>query len=181
MKSIIGVISIAVMLISCSSVKNEAEVKKVDSLMVLIENAKTELELINPETLREIEDTVVFDVKFIQTEYADTMSLDVAVVVDSYGRMLKSISKFKKTFGEQTSDVKYSSEQLKDMKKDLESGILNKESFDEFYPAEEESVSRLVESNKNLKIWYESISEGFDKRRAPIVQMIKDIQEKKGY
>lgn len=166
---------------SCGSNPNEAEIVKVDSLLVQLRSAKMELDSINPESLETIKDSIIFDIKFVETEYMDTMPLDRAIEVDVYHRVLKSAIKFERTYNDQQGDLRYSLEQLTDMKKDLESGILVKESFEEFYPAEEEAAARLLESNDNIKIWYESIEKDYLKRREPVRTMMRQIKEKKGY
>ncbi|MCB0481235.1 MAG: hypothetical protein KDC83_07365 [Flavobacteriales bacterium] len=181
MRTIILLVVISAFFGSCNNNPNQPEINKVDSLLTILDSAQKELMIINPKALSDMKDTVTFDLKFLQIEYADTMSLDKAILVDAYGRTLKSISKFEKTFMEQSKDVEYSTTQLTDMKKDLESGILNKVSFNEFYPAEEESVARLMESNGNMKIWFESVKDSYEKRRGPVVKLMDEVKARKGF
>lgn len=174
---LISVLSI----IGCSSNPNEEAIKKIDNLLVEANQASIQLSEFNPDDVKPLVDTINFDVKFIQQEYADTMTLELATKIDTYLRNVKSIRKFESAYNAQRKDVDYSIDQLNDMKADLESGIMDSTGFKMYIGSEEEALNRMKESNIGLKTWYESIQSTFKTYKTPIDSIILEIKAQNGY
>ncbi|MBD79145.1 MAG: hypothetical protein CL840_09515 [Crocinitomicaceae bacterium] len=180
MKKFIALI-LAGALMGCSSNPNEESIKIVDSLLVKVKQADEELSSVNINGITSYVDTITFDVKFIQQEYKDTMTLDLATKVDVYHRLVKSIYKFEKNYNAQKDDIAYSKKQLLNLKSDLNSGVMDSGLLAMYLPAETEAVNRLLESNSSLKIWFENIESGYSSRRPSIDSLIQVIKEEEGY
>ncbi|MGB0403161.1 MAG: hypothetical protein ACPGEG_03625 [Salibacteraceae bacterium] len=172
---------ISLLLIGCSSSPNEKAIKKIDSLLVQANKASVQLSEFNPADVKPLVDTINFDVKFIQQEYSDTMTMELATKIDTYLRNVKSIRKFDEAYNAQRKDVDYSIDQLSDMKADLESGIMDSTGFNMYIGSEEEALNRMIESNVGLKTWFENIQETFKAYKLPIDSIILEIKEQNGY
>lgn len=162
---------------SCGGGMNEEPIRQVDSLIQVVNEAEQQLKLLDPKVYEGLLDTVKADVDFIQSHYPDTMDLGTAVKVDYYRRTLKSVRKYTNVYVSQTGELTYTNSQLSGLKKDLESEILDPDSFMEIFPAEKNAVSRHKESVVNIKAWYESIESSYERRKPGIDSLITYIKE----
>jgi uncharacterized protein YjgD (DUF1641 family) len=168
-------------IIACSGNPNEGAIKEVEDVLAVINEADSSIKSIDVERLKPYIDTINFDVKFVQQEFADTMSLQVATQVDAYSRLVRSIQKFEKAYNDQLKDIEYSKHQLQNLKADLSSNTIDSSGFSLYFPAEKDAVDRLAENNMNIISWYESIEKGFVKHRRPVDSLIVEIKKKTGY
>ena len=181
MKRIGFIIGLAFLVFGCKSDPNAESIKKIDELLTEVSTAEKELSSFSPEKVLPYMDTISFDVKFIEQEYKDTMTLELGVKVEGYYRIIRSISKFDKTYKDQSKDILYSRKQLNNLKSDLSTGVLDSNLLAMYLPAEAEAVERLTESNANLKIWYDNIESNFIKKRSPIDSLIEVIKLNAGF
>lgn len=181
MRKIGFLIIVLISIYSCKSDPNAESIKVIDGLLTEISKAENGLNSFTPEKVMPYIDTISFDVKFIEQEYKDTMSLELGTRVDGYYRIIKSISKFEKTYKDQKKDILYSRKQLNNLKSDLSTGVLDSSLLAMYLPTEAEAVERLLESNSNLKIWYDNIESNFVIKRRPIDSLIKVIKINEGY
>lgn len=178
MKNFVIVLLSFVLFIGCKPDPNEESIKKIDALLVQVKEAESGLSGLSPDKYLPYMDTINFDVKFIQQEFSDTMTLAIGTKVDGYYRIVKSISKYESTYNDQLKDIKYSSKQLNNLRSDLGVGVLDSNLLAMYLPTESEAVSRLLESNTSLKIWHESIGKDFLRKRPAIDSLIATIKEK---
>ncbi len=177
MKNLTILFATITVLASCSDHPYQKQIQKVDSLLVVVNDAEQILQNLSPNDYDGMLDTVSQDVKFIQNHYPDTMDLQTALKVDYYYRTIKSVSKFSTTLSSQSAELQYSKSQLKNMRQDLENEILNEESFEQLYPAEGQAVGRHRESVGNLKAWHETIAKTFNRHKPGIDSLIVYIKE----
>ena len=146
MKNFAIVLLSFVLFIGCKPDPNEESIKKIDALLVQVKEAESGLSGLSPDKYLPYMDTINFDVKFIQQEFSDTMTLAIGTKVDGYYRIVKSISKYESTYNDQLKDIKYSSKQLNNLRSDLGVGVLDSNLLAMYLPTESEAVSRLLES-----------------------------------
>jgi hypothetical protein len=165
----------------CSSHPNEKQIAQVDEAIKILSSADSLFQTIDIKKVMPYADTVNFDVKFVQQEFIDTMSLLVATQVDAYHRLVRSIGKFGAAYNAQKTDLEYSKNQLQNLKSDLTNNVIDSTGFELYFPAEEQSINRLVENNMNLVAWQKNIEDGFIRKRQPVDSLINAIKIKTGY
>lgn len=166
------------LLISSCGTKFSAEIKRVDSLLLVNARADSSLLKIDTAQTHKIAEEVKMNLTFLQKNYKDTITKEMAEFLDVYSSILTSLESVNKQHSELAKELTYSKEQLSNMRQDLEHNIIKKEQVKEYMEREEESVKRNVTSVSVLVEVERNSSEAFDKSNLGVRELVKKVKAK---
>ena len=176
-KFIVVLLLSGVVIFSCRN-KNERELGEVDALSDILNNTE--------ELFLSVDTTKVFEIaklrqdqmRIIQTTN-DTLDKETAFFLASYFRKRKGIDKFVKSYHQTYADIQKTKDQLKNLRTDVENGLLSQEQFSEYYKTEQSIVvdlnNKISSSVNGIDIILKNVLEE-DEKVNKIVDEIKQKQ-----
>jgi len=168
----------AVVLAACSPGYNKEQMAKADSLLGHLDNVTTKLESMDTVIVDKYYRTANEALKFIQDNYTDTMEKEAGFLLSDYQVTRKSLRRLRETYIEEVDMLEYSRKQLSDLKTDIKNNLLTEEHFNEYFNAESEAVSRLIESIENMSSWHQSTIKKFEERNPKVQKIVEELKQK---
>jgi predicted nucleic acid-binding Zn-ribbon protein len=162
---------------SCGT-KYPKEMAAIDTLQTEVNKAVTELKTIDSVKVERVYTEIKDDITFIQKNYTDTLTLEMAEFLGEYNSLLKAIGSILKEYTELSNELSFTGGQLKNMKHDLEYNIVNEEKVKEYYAREEEAIKRNVESTIVMINAAKLKLEMFEKMNPQIKKLIESVKNK---
>lgn len=178
---LIGLIAISAMwATSCKPSITEQRLQKIDSLIVIVDSCELALKKIEYNKVVEYHNNAEAQLDFISKHYLDTIPAELGMFLSDYRADRKSLGRLKKSYDDQLNEINYSKEQLTDLRGVVEQKKLTDEEYTEFFSMENESVFMLKKMVENMKYWYATSKEHYEKAN-PRVESIVDSLKANGY
>jgi hypothetical protein len=167
--------------------KNEAYSSSIDSVITLLQKSKKDFETAPHEKAEEIEKQVKAELAEIQKLVRDTLSRDAAILIGQYANIIREKEeereKEKSAFeGKENSyiskELKYSLQQLQDLKHDLQSGNMNEETFKKNFLNECRASARIMQVAEMKIFRWKQIVELKDSLGPSIQQLTDSLKNK---
>jgi len=104
------------------------------------------------DSARSMEAVIEFEknIEIIQYDLKDTFPRETAFFVDEYYRLKKALRNFAKDYNALAQETAISKNQLKNLRKDAENGLVEKEQFNDYLELEKENVNKLYEVSNSI-------------------------------
>lgn len=165
-------------LLNFCGTKYPKEVIGVDSLQVSLNKTQTELKAIDKAEINNKYSEIKENIAFIQQNYNDTLTLEMAEFLVDYSSVLKAFESVKEEYAGLEKELEFSSEQLNNLKHDLQYNIMNNDSVKIYCMREDQAVKRNAESLQAIQVALKRNMELSDKLTPQIRQLIENINAK---
>lgn len=130
--------------ISCSNSNIQEKVKKVDSLIQLVNEVNAEIQMLDNDSSKAIYDKVKQEVDFIGNNLKELPQDSVErTSLAQYANHSKGLKRIYKNLSEYKGSVDYSLKQLADLKLDIQSETLKEDEFTKYFSDEETAAVML--------------------------------------
>ena len=137
---------VSLSLLSCSNSQFEAEIKRIDSLQLRLAVAEKQIDSVNQDMLLDLAGNASNQLKFIQKNYRDTMSKDLAFALGEYKSAYRNMQKLIKRANHTKEELEKSEKQLINLKADIVNNLLSKTQVEEFLKNETEIAGEVIAS-----------------------------------
>lgn len=162
---------------SCGS-KYPKEIVSVDSLQALLNITQTELKAIDKAEINNKYSEIKENIAFIQQNYNDTLTLEMAEFLGDYSLVLKAFESVKEEYAGLEKELEFSSKQLNSLKHDLQYNIMNNDSVKIYCMREDQAVKRNAKSVQAMQTALKRNIELCDKLTPQIRRLIESIKAK---
>jgi hypothetical protein len=145
MKKLLFVFAVLGLLVSCSDLEKEQQIKRVQQAQKKLDQLTKKLED------KRIQDISTFKVKTMQTElkikqnlYLDTINLELARQLDAFKVMRRSIKPLMKQYQKIKTGIREEKAVLKLLSQDIEQGRGERQRYNEFIQFERNKVEQLA-------------------------------------
>lgn len=148
-KRVLFAVLLPFLLLDCSAGPEGSSQKKLDTLDSLQKELRTmrsELDQFDLDKGRRIRDTVRNEMERIKDNFPDTVNKDLWPLISSYKGVAEGIEDVEKRYHTLVKEMKYTSGQLEDLKKDLRAGALEKDKREKYFRKEKRSYKLLREA-----------------------------------
>jgi len=165
--------------IGCNQINIEKELILIDSLQSVIKEVEIKTKEINIVDIKIYKESITKKLNFIKDQYSDSIKWETAKFLNQYYGIKKSFKKYiaKDVFFKD--EIKYSNDQLNNLKHDLEENIIHLDSFNIYYEVELQAIKELnsliIEEVDNIKIALEKHEKSIPK----IEKLLKQIEKSK--
>jgi len=165
--------------IGCNQINIEKELILIDSLQSVIKEVEIKTKEINIVDIKIYKESITKKLNFIKDQYSDSIKWETAKFLNQYYGIKKSFKKYiaKDVFFKD--EIKYSNDQLNNLKHDLEENIIHLDSFNIYYEVELQAIkdlnSLIIEEVDNIKIALEKHEKSIPK----IEKLLKQIEKSK--
>lgn len=131
----------------CGSSRYNEEIKELDQLIAQVEKASTRLVKIDTTGLEQKWTEYKNNVTSITDSYKttnDTMSGDIAMLLSEYKELKKPYSEFKEAYEEAFEELKFTKNQLLNLKHDLQNDILEPPVASKMVKSEEMAARKII-------------------------------------
>lgn len=149
-----------------------------DSLQVLLNKVQAELKAIDKAEINNKYSEIKENVTFVQQNYNDTLTLEMAEFLGEYSSLLKVFESVKEEYAGLEKELEFSAGQLNNLKHDLQYNIMNDDSVRIYCERETRAVKRNTESVQAIRATLKRNMELSDKLTPQIKQLMEDIKSK---
>lgn len=163
---------------SCKPSVNSEQVVKIDAQIDEVEKTLEEFRAVDTASLLRNYRNLIDNVRYIQKNYTDTISLKTAQFLSRYYRMRKLIE----DYGDYASieeEIEISIEQLEDLKYDYVNNVLSETKFNDYFTIEINNYFKLQERVQNMINNSEEFNKKFTEYNPKVDSIVKRIQSKK--
>ena len=173
------VVLIGVGLTACNTNPYSSEIKHVDSLKVELNEAKMKLDSVDLKKLGELSSTATQQLSFIQKNYQDTMSKDLASLLGFYKQTYRNMQKLANKTQQTQEELVKSEEQLENLSADLANELIPKDSVN-FYIQREERVTKEIKTASTQWIDAQERYISYYDSTYPRVDSLLDVMKQNG-
>ena len=161
---------------SCQNEKVSEQLTKVDHLMNRLDSIESTLTKTDTIAAKANIKTVGELLGYIQKNYHDTMTKQTGFLMSDFHGSRKSFKRLLENYHKEYKELKYTRNQLDDLRKDVTNEILNDTTFNSYFIAEKNAVDRLYESVQNLSVWEASSKKYFQQRYLPVRELVEKMK-----
>jgi hypothetical protein len=144
-----------VLLLACEQTHYPDEIRRLDSLRVELDSAELLHRRIDTTGFAEAGRKFTENLGFIQQTYTDgndTIPRDVALLMADYRDLKKPSQGFLTSYERAREELRFSKDQIRDLKHDLENNLLDSGLVEEMVNEELQAVSELTAAIEQLKV-----------------------------
>ena len=138
---------------ACNNSQFTAEIETVDSLKTELKEAEIRLDSIDQKKLVELSTNATEQLIFIQKNYQDTITKDLAALLGFYKTTYRNMEKLINKARHTQEELEKSSEQLENLRTDLANNLIPADSVKLYIEKEAEITEEISESSKK---WIEA-------------------------
>lgn len=161
---------------SCQDEKVSGRLTKVDYLLNRVDSVESTLTQTDTVAANANIKTVGELLGYIQKNYHDTMTKQTGFLMSDFHGSRKSFKRLLENYHKEYKELKYTRNQLNDLRSDITNQILNDTTFNRYYSAEKNAVDRLYESVQNLSVWEASCKKHFNQRYLPVRELVEKLK-----
>lgn len=145
LKLTIFIFSICLLLSSCGSNQFADKIQALDSLSVEVERLIDSIEVADTATFKNAHKSVENNLKLIQNELRDTVTMEEARFLSDYKMIRKSLGNYTDKIKAIYQELIFTQKQLNNLSKDLSRGYIEASKADEYFSIEVTSTQAVLE------------------------------------
>lgn len=161
------------MLASCDARHKTERLAKIDKLGVELNRVAEFLNEVDSSSIALRIDDSEKNVNWIYENITDTLDRKNGIALGDYMGLNKTMRSTLMGYSQVKSEFRYSQNQVKSLRQDVENGFFTEEEFEKNFETEEEAVERLSEAVEQLENNMIKINSGYD-RLNPIISAFVD-------
>ena len=169
-----SVVSLAI-LSSCNTPKHPKEMASLDSLKVALDKAGEVLLKMDGKKADSCYHTIQRQLKFIQQNYRDTMTKEVALFLSDYHAIKEPLEMLGKNYDELKKQVVYTVNQLKNLSHDLQHNLVEEDKVKTYVETEEKEAKQLASTIESMVDEAEEQLPKFEKMQPRVQRMVDSL------
>lgn len=176
--SFIGLIVLTIALFSCSnSEKYKAEIKQLDSMMVLLDSATLKINSIDTAKMAEQLIVIKQDLKTCNEYIKDTLSVDAAMMLSEYRSSAKPFDMILEKYTPHIEDLNKSKSQIKSLIHDLKIDKVDSEKIKQYIQDEIIAADKSIKDIDILENLAKIYSEKFETYKPQASEFISTLEK----
>lgn len=181
MKSpITGIAILCLIAISFSNCTNQERIKRIariDSLENIITATSEIFDSIDWEIIENQSIITRENIDYIHRYYTDTMSKEEAEILTNYYNANKGYAKLMALKIQNAEEIKYSKEQLENLKTDVNNGLIDIKKYRKYINTESKAVNQLNITIRNIEKVHSKIDPLFDSSSSTVNLLVSKLRQ----
>lgn len=165
-------------LFSCAPSVDSGKVKEIDEQLNEVEKTIEAFNAVDTSLLFENYNTLVNNVRYIQKNYADTISLSTAQFLSRYYRMRKLVEDYA-SYDTIEEELQTSKKQMQDLKYDYVNNVLKDKKFDEYFSIERNNFFKLQEKTQSMINDWQKFQKKYAEYNPKVDSIVNSLQRKR--
>ena len=167
---------VSTLCISCTG-ESDPRVAKIDALDAKLAHVDSIYKVVevNADKIEDYHANAVKSLKFIQKNYMDTMPLDEAIFLSDYRADRKLLGWVRTSAHKCAVELKYSQQQIANLRADLLNNKLSDTLFNKYYDTEQKSIKELVDLANDLGVKWEKAVSRYEERNPKVQELVNDL------
>jgi len=153
---LIGIFT-ATLLSACNTALPKSEIAKIELLQMQIDSSLKNYAEIDTVLIQDISKKYFDDIDYFKTNYKDTVDKELAIFIDRYYGLHKPILFLQNEYALINSELTTTQQQLVDLKRDAEEGLVELKHFEQYLELEKENSELIIQNvNKMIRTFHKT-------------------------